>query len=120
MTEDLTSLLARDEAAIADAIMRRMEAIKPDMYRIYRDEQIARSRCREDTAFHIQHLAAAVAVGDPAVFVEYRRWLEEMLTSRSIPTDDVELSFTQLIAEIGDRYGDVADPAVSIVETALR
>lgn len=119
MNEEIVDSLSADEAAIADAVMTKMEEAKPDMYQIYRNERVARLRCREDVAFHIQHLAAALAVDDRDVFIAYRRWLEEMLASRSIPTDDVVLSFTTLRDEIAERYGAAAEPAVTTIEAAL-
>jgi hypothetical protein len=99
--------------------MERMENERPDMYRIYRDERAARIRCREDIVFHIQHLAAAVLLGDHEVFVAYKGWLEEMLTARAIPTDDVARSFVALRDEVRERYGENGEPAVAVIEAVL-
>jgi methanogenic corrinoid protein MtbC1 len=40
---------------------------------------------RQDLVYMVQHLAAARLVGEPAVFTDYLRWLEETLRYRGVP-----------------------------------
>jgi methanogenic corrinoid protein MtbC1 len=44
-----------------------------------------RKKCTEDTRLHIDHLAEALHLGQPALFTEYAVWIAELLARLRIP-----------------------------------
>jgi len=49
----------------------------------YSDEQLTRTR--EDLAFNVQFLAAAMLVRDDTIFTDFLDWLQSLLTNRGVP-----------------------------------
>lgn len=106
MIENLT----RDEATLVTEIVEKMESADPELYRTYGPE--ARKRTLEDTAFHLQHLAGALAVNEPGVFRDYKAWLHEMLTARGIDVRHIDLCWRAIEDVLVARYGEEAYTAV--------
>ena len=84
--------------AIADALYRE----RPELAAKYGDS--GRAKCVQDMRYNVEHLAPAVALGDPAMFAGYARWLLSLLTARGIPAGEIERSLALTRAEIGGRF----------------
>ena len=55
-----------------------------------------KERCREDAAFHIDFLAAAIELGSMAPFVEYARWTARTLAARDIDPSCLVENLTEI------------------------
>lgn len=111
------ALLARkDELAVAitDAVY----AARPELRERY--GEIGVTKCREDMRYTIEHLAPAVALGEPELFVRYIAWLIDLLRARSISPDDVRLSLDAVAGVLAARLPrDEFDEAVKSLRAAL-
>jgi methanogenic corrinoid protein MtbC1 len=47
------------------------------------------AKCFQDSKHHVAYLAAAVAANCPDLFADYMRWARSLLSSYSIPADDI-------------------------------
>lgn len=115
-TRSLDRLL-EERAATAAATTEAMERRDPELFARYPAN--GRVRCTEDTAFHIEHLAAALDVGDDTIFSDYVAWLVNLLSARNIPTGDVAANFEVLADVLLDRYGEAMGPAASLLRRAM-
>ena len=110
-------LIAEKDAlalAIADALYRE----RPDLAAKY--GEAGRATCVQDMRYNVEHLAPAVALGDPALFAGYARWLVSLLTARGIPAGEIERSLALTRAEIGGRFPpDESAAAVPAFEAAM-
>ena len=110
-------LIAEKDAlalAIADALYRE----RPDLAAKY--GEAGRAKCVQDMRYNVEHLAPSVALGEPAMFGGYARWLVSLLTARGIPKDDVERSIVLTRAEIGGRFPpDEAAAATPALDAAM-
>jgi MerR family transcriptional regulator, light-induced transcriptional regulator len=79
-----------------------MYAESPDLLAKY--GQVGRVRCLEDMHFNLEHLAPAVELSRPSLFASYVVWLEQMLASRNVGTDDVVRSLVLTEREIRARF----------------
>lgn len=82
-------LLARKEE-LAGAITEALYAEMPDLMEKYGES--GRAKCLQDMRYNLEHLAPAVALGEPALFARYVAWLRDMLRARGIPTGEVRRS----------------------------
>jgi methanogenic corrinoid protein MtbC1 len=97
---DLRALHMIEHATeIAQAAFPELVAKFPPMA-TYDDDQL--SRTREDLAFDVQFLAAALLVHDDTVFTDFLDWLQSLLANRGVPR-------TALLAGIA-ALGQVVDP----------
>ncbi|MCU1496402.1 MAG: cobalamin-binding protein [Acidimicrobiales bacterium] len=87
-------LLDLDSSRLAAQASELMIAAHPFM-RSFNDEQLARTR--EDLAFTVRFVAAAVIVRDRSVVTEYLGWLCALLVARGVPTTAVLASLEALI-----------------------
>ena len=120
MTNDLCEAMLRDASLLAQQVVERMERTDPDIfqkYRVNRTGRDAREWCAEDTIHHLEHLSAALSVGDADEFSEYRSWLVRMLGARGIPEHDIDANFHALADVLGERYGPGAEYAVSFLRS---
>lgn len=83
------AMLARREE-LAMTITEAVYAARPELRDRYGEIGVA--RCREDMRYTIEHLAPAVALGEPRLFAGYVAWLVDLLGARAIPADDVRVS----------------------------
>lgn len=109
--------LIDERGATALATTEEMERRDPELFDRYPRD--GRARCTEDTAFHIEHLAAALEVGDQGIFNDYVKWLVNLLTARDIPTDDIKVNFEVLADVLLERYGDPMNPAASLLRDSI-
>lgn len=112
---DYKGVIAR---AITDAMYRE----KPELLERY--GEVGRVRCHEDMHFNIEHLAPAVALGEPALFARYVVWLRDMLAARHVPADDVRRSLELMITAVlqhlpehADVIGDVVNAGIAALDT---
>jgi methanogenic corrinoid protein MtbC1 len=74
----------------------------------------ARTKCTEDTMHHIDHLAEAVKLGQPALFAEYAAWAAELLAHMRIPGEALSSHLRILagvaVSELGDAGGELVIP----------
>ena len=118
MTNDLCEAILRDASLLAQQVIERMERTDPDVfqkYRVTRAGRSAREWCAEDTVHHLEHLSAALSVGDDNEFSEYRSWLVRMLGARNIPEQDIDVNFEALANVLGEHYGPEAEDAISLL-----
>jgi diguanylate cyclase (GGDEF)-like protein len=69
-------------AEIAQTALPELVARFPPMAN-YNDEQLTRTR--EDLAFNVQFLAAAMLVCDDTIFTDFLDWLQSLLANRGVP-----------------------------------
>lgn len=74
-----------------------------------------RTKCQQDTLFHLEYLRAALDANDREEFRQYRAWLLDLLGARGIPEEDVDANFDALSEVISARYGEAAAPAVALL-----
>ena len=55
-----------------------------------------RQVCREDTGYHLDYLQAAIDTGESAPFLNYARWLSDILEHRGVPAGHLDESFALL------------------------
>ena len=110
----LALILERDESSLVDSIIECMLNEKPDMYERYSEE--GPKRTREDVAFHLQHLVAALIAEDPEMFSDYYAWLLGVLLPRGIVMEDIDINFRCMQQVIRDRYGDDAKQALDYLD----
>jgi hypothetical protein len=120
MNDTLVRYLETNIDALAADATARMEARRPDLFDRYRERSLGRGRdpaewCREDTAFHVRHLAAALDVDAVDEFRDYRRWLVGLLAGRGIPEEDVDVNFAALGDVLSARLGAEAAPALAML-----
>jgi hypothetical protein len=105
---------------LAAEITERMEEERPELFERYRARSLGKGRdpaewCKEDTAFHLRHLAAALDSDDPSEFLEYRSWLVQLLGARGIPREDIDANFDAMADALNSRLGNEAGPAISML-----
>lgn len=110
----LALVIERDEASLVDSIIEYMLKEKPNMYERYSDEGPARTR--EDVAYHLKHLVAALIAEDPEMFSDYYAWLLGVLLPRGILMEDIDINFRCMHQVLVERYGDDAAQAVHYLE----
>jgi signal transduction histidine kinase/methanogenic corrinoid protein MtbC1 len=74
--------------AMAEAIVARQYALRPDLEQDY--GPAGRARCIQDTKYHLSYLSAAIAVSSPALFSDYLDWARSVLAANTIRDEDVE------------------------------
>src|SRR4051812_1651114 len=102
-------LIDEHRAALAEAIVARHYALRPDLESYYGPG--GRARCVQDTEHHLAHLSAAVAASSPALFSDYYDWARSVLAANNVRKDDAEgnLSCLQdvLSAKLPGEHGEV-------------
>lgn len=103
--------------AIADELYRR----RPDLLEKY--GSVGRKRCLEDMHFNVEHLAPAVALEDPEMFIRYILWVDDLLRARNVPSDDLILSLQIMREQVLDWFPDseaaAIEPFLTAAVTAL-
>jgi hypothetical protein len=82
--------LLAEKDALASAITSALYAEMPELQEKYGD--YGRRKCLEDMRYNLEHLAPAVDLADPAMFVAYVRWLEELLRARKVDGREIARS----------------------------
>lgn len=90
VAEAASGTLLRDKEQLARAITDALYADMPEL--LARHGHRGRVKCLEDMHYNLEHLAPAVALGDPTLFVRYVEWLRDMLGARGVGVDEVRRS----------------------------
>ena len=70
--------------------------------------------------YTLEHLAPAVALGEPRLFVKYVEWLVELLAARAIPADDVRVSLDAMKSVLAERLAsDASGHTTPILRDAI-
>lgn len=77
--------LDMDVEALAMKSTERFAALYPEVYGKYSDYQKAHTY--DDYRYHVRYMREALAVDDPAIFLDYVRWAQVLLTSLKLPHD---------------------------------
>ncbi len=80
---------------------RAVEEIVQQIYEAYpwlteRFGDNGRMRTAEDNFHHLDHLETAFQMDDSGFFIEYTKWLEQVLTSRNVGTELIVDNFERL------------------------
>lgn len=117
-TRERDRLLAERIAAGAPAIARSTtEAMYRDPFWDARFGARGRARAEEDAAFHVQYLVTSLRADAPNIFVEYARWLRDLLVPRGMCSLHVTRHFDEVGRAIISLFGGPeASPALSLLE----
>ena len=124
MNTSLVKYLESNVEQLAVEVTNRMQEEQPELFARYRVRSLGRGRdplewCREDTAFHLRHLGAALESDDLNEFLEYRSWLIGLLSARGIPTSDIDTNFEAMAETLITRLGNEASPAVAMLRAPM-
>lgn len=86
----LADLLLTASDSLATAITEALYHERPQLAERY--GAVGRARCLEDVRFNLEHLAAAAAVRQTAVFSDYIRWVDALLRARDVDPSDLARS----------------------------
>lgn len=107
--------LVAEKEDLARAITEALYREKPELLARY--GAAGREKCLQDMRYNLEHLAPAVALGQPGMFAGYARWLVGLLEARGIPSGDVarslDLTRQVLAARFADDEAGAAAPALA-------
>lgn len=101
---------------LASTLTERHYARRPELEQRYGPR--GRAKCREDTEFHLRHLAEALALGVPELFSQYLGWAARTLQSRGIPVDDLRHDMAELQQLLCEEFPDSAASVAMVVAAA--
>jgi hypothetical protein len=111
------ALLARKEElalAVTDALYDAHPELGP------RYGASGRAKCLQDMRHTLEHLAPAVALAEPVLFVRYVDWLVDLLHPRGIPSADVRASVEAVATVLAGRLApDEYEAASAALHAAL-
>lgn len=114
--DDAAQALITRKEELAREITAMLYAERPELMERYGER--GREKCLQDMRYNLEHLAPAVALGEPLLFSRYVEWLRDMLGARGIPTDEVRRTL-ELTAEIArDRLGEAQATLIADVVQA--
>jgi MerR family transcriptional regulator, light-induced transcriptional regulator len=85
--ETIRDFMVERQDDLAREIVERQWKLRPELEQRYGKK--GRTRCLEDARYHLKYLSEAVAAEEPVLFADYIAWANTMLTSRSIPVEDL-------------------------------
>ena len=91
---DLSAALEAQRPAIAEAVATRQYAAHPELYERY--GPVGWQRTLEDAGYNLAFLAQAIALENPALFIDYLGWLKVVLLRRRVRLQDLLDHFTYL------------------------
>ena len=111
--------ILRQKDALAQETTDALYGERPQLLERY--GETGRQKCREDLRYNLEHLAPALALGEPALFEGYLRWLAGLLAARGIPTEEIARSLVLTADAIARRFpADEAEAARATLATGLR
>lgn len=111
-------LLRRQQAALAEDLVRRQFAANPELGQRY--GPAGREKCLQDANYHLSYLADALNAGDPSLFASYATWARVMLGKRGIAAEDLARHLELTRAVIGERLaGAGAAQALEYLDAGL-
>jgi hypothetical protein len=111
--------LLEQKHTIAQAITDALYRERPQLMERY--GETGRVRCLEDMHYNLEHLAPAVALGEPQLFQRYVIWLRDMLAPRNVPQEDVVRSL-ELTIDVVQKHlpPDEARAVVDMINAGLQ
>ncbi|GKV69779.1 hypothetical protein NCCP2716_22770 [Sporosarcina sp. NCCP-2716] len=70
-----------------------------------------RFRTAEDNFHHLNHLETAFQMDDPRFFLDYTKWLNDILTSRNVGTELIVDNFERLVIILPGKLDDMREKA---------
>ncbi|MBW3570248.1 MAG: hypothetical protein KY467_04005 [Gemmatimonadetes bacterium] len=114
--------LLEQKEAVARSVTGLLYAEMPWLVERYGER--GRLKCLQDLGYHVEYLAPAVELDDPAMFVRYTLWADGLLRSRGVPTGELARCLELMASEVAARLpGDQAAAVSACLEagvTALR
>lgn len=83
-----------DRARVVEAVSEAQRQADPGSFAA--DGRQALAQRRQEIGAHLDHLFLALRAGEPAVFVEYSRWLRDVLENRGVPSGGIVTSYELL------------------------
>ena len=105
------TLLERKEE-LARAITQALYAERPEL--LDRHGERGRRKCLQDMCYNLEHLAPAVALGEPSMFARYVVWLRDMLGARGVAADDIGRSLELISRVVREEFA--VDEAAAVQE----
>lgn len=105
--------LERCRADLAATTVEREFGIRPEFWARFGPN--GRTRCLEDTSFHVTFLVASLTMGLPSIFSDYVGWLVPMLEARGVGRDDVIENFRVLRDLVRESFASDEADAVSVL-----
>lgn len=110
--------LLEEKEALAAAITNAHYAEQPDLMAKY--GVAGRQRCLEDVRYTLDHLIPALDLGQPSMFADYVRWLDQLLRARRVDTSDLVRSL-EVTEEVTRKHipNDEADAVAETIRAGL-
>ncbi len=80
--------------ALAEAVVTRQYDLQPGLQERYGPD--GKTKCIQDTEYHLAYLAAAVRYSSLALFCDYIAWAKAVLIAHSVSLEDVEVNLACL------------------------
>lgn len=93
--------LAEHGEAVARAVTGLLYAEMP--WLVDRYGEPGRQKCLQDMRYHLEHLAPAVELEDPALFARYAEWCDAMLRARGVQTAELRRCLQLIESDVATR-----------------
>ncbi|HEX2077642.1 MAG TPA: hypothetical protein VHG08_08025, partial [Longimicrobium sp.] len=93
--------LAEHGEAVARSVTGLLYAEMPWLVDRYGER--GRQKCLQDMRYHLEHLAPAVELQDPALFARYAEWCDAMLRARGVQTAELLRSLQLMESDVAAR-----------------
>lgn len=110
--------LAEHAEAVARSVTGLLYAEMPWLVDRYGER--GRQKCLQDMRYHLQHLAPAVELEDPALFARYAEWCDGVLRARGVQTVELLRSLQLMESDVGARLpGDEAQAVAGCLRAGI-
>jgi hypothetical protein len=110
--------LSTQRAAVAQEVTARLYAETPALLDRY--GEVGREKCLQDMGYTVDHLVPAVEIGEPALFAEYVRWLDDLLRTRNVETDEIVRCLRLMVSVAHERLAaDEAEAVAMCLQAGL-
>ncbi len=105
--------------ALAEAVVSRQYELQPELREQYGEG--GRSKCVQDTEYHLAYLAAAVKFSSPALFTDYIAWAKAALAAHGVGQEDVECNLVCLRDVLAEQLsGGMGEVVIPYLQAALQ
>ena len=117
-TSRAANILLEEKEVLATAITEAHYAEQPELMAKY--GVAGRRRCHEDVRYTLEHLIPALDLGEPSMFADYVRWLDQLLRARAVDTSDLVRSL-EITEEVTRQRlpNDEAEAVAEVVKAGL-
>jgi hypothetical protein len=107
-----------------DPVARRAVLLTYEAVPAYAAQLDARGRkhCEADARFHVRALVGSLAIDEPAIFVDYARWCEQLLRGYGVDAENLVAMFratATAVRELAPAASDKAAVHLTAAEEAL-